>query len=465
MKRAINLFQRLITFSSKLSDADLATFSGSLYTALGHYGLACCQFMSTNYEKAANYFLLSIASLEKYLSNTDLVSDRLTLVSQDMALFDSLHFWKHLNISYDTDTALISTVLINSATASETLFASCLPLRCNPQPTPTSSSSSHHYSLLFDSYNWVLFCTLRFPRVLYSQAFTFTENFQLWIEKYSELLSRCPLPDSDPSWQLERQLTLHKLSLANLVVRCRFIERIELGEEERERSQEAIYSQLLHHTQAISRYFSTTAPNPIVVNFSSLVCWDCSQLYYLIVKYFFDKTKLRSFCVEDENLFNENYRLSHVVEQVVEIASLGLKETEKTLRRLVQEMEKMVQEVQQEGGVGVLEREERRDMELMRCNQLLTRTHETYIRQINIHVHRGLCAPDRIQAQRYFECGHTSREEYDRLVTPPLCPLLILSSSCSSSQVATLRELFGYRILPASYPAQLDCHSCTSSRY
>jgi hypothetical protein len=429
IKRAGDLFQRLVTFTNRFSEPDLFTPTSSLYASLVWYGRACTHFLAPRYQQARDSYQKCISHISKSLSITSTPAtcpQSLTLSSHNFLLYHALNLHKQLILRYDSaGTTQASTLLTQYLASLNATFAACLPLRFIDQ---TKDSLSLHYSILFESYLWSLYITLVLKNN--PETLRLCDEFYCWIEKYSDLIS-C-FPKTEPL-AIEGWVWIKKLTLTFLVVKTLVYNRLDCIDLE---IQEQLYSQLFLHSLELSQHFAN-APTPasvspvtptsailpaipeaslIVADFFTHVTWDCYEIFYLVTNYYFSISKLRTFQLDDHFLHNDNSEISHLTQRVVDLSSVSIKATARYLRLLHRHMVAIGEKY--DPFEPEFDRLKNKEEVKRYCSLVISKIHDATMCYMQLHFWRGLCAPDRAQGQRFFECCHTACEDYDRYPFP-----------------------------------------------
>lgn len=399
IKQSAELFQRVIAFSARFSDSELYTFLSSLYVSLSHYGLACCYFYLNQHQLARESYEKAILYILKFFSTSppfDSSPPQIAVSSQNILISDAILCQQESQLNYSPFLLQYDNIFSIFSTSMMKIFEICLPDR---SVTTSLTTLSFHYSILFDAYNWSLFFNFRAQK--YADLVIICDNFYCSIDKCVETISSFPqTQQTKESWAL-----LQQLSVGNFVIKCMAYDQLNCIDLD---IQDQNYSQLYHHTEELSKYLSSTVPISVVGTFDSLTTWDCYHTFFLVTQYYFRRSKVLLFQLDDNILHNDNYELYDITQKVLEMSSRGIKEIEKYLRLLDIQLEKVTMESinfpSPSHDIGFSDR----------CLRLLFKYQDAYLHLLKLHLYRGLCAGDRIQGQRFFECGHGSREQYYR---------------------------------------------------
>lgn len=241
------------------------------------------------------------------------------------------------------------------------------------------------------------------------------DDFSCYIEKYSQLISN--FTDNE-KFSIESWLWVKKLTILCLVVKCFVYNSLDCIDLE---IQKELYSQLFLQTQELSQHLSKTntpedrnnsGGGSVVGDFSTHVTWDCYEIFHLVTKYFFQNSKFKPFQLNDEILHNDNSEISPLMQQVVELSTGSIKATARYLRLLHCHMNQLGEKY--EPFTIEFSRLQNKEEVFRYSSLVISKLHEATMCYLQLHFWRGLCASDRAQGQRYFECCHTACEDYNQ---------------------------------------------------
>lgn len=451
IRRSIDLFQRLYSFSLHIIDIDKSdsTSSMNLYLVLSQYGIACCYFLLSQYQLSQESYYKCISHILNYLStfntenqlqesknqletetynsnnNSNVINSSLNifLTSENTFLYQSLSYFNKYSIGYEIKTTSLN---LPKNSKKKKFLLSCLDsfsshINSSLNFTPTNNSSNVNnlqlllYSILFDSYICSLYCSLSNEK--YMEVIEISDSFICGIEKFSEFIQTISSNSSiitTPTttsksvlYQIENQIIIEKLTLGSLLIKCWSYNQSNCIDLE---IQKEYYSQIYEHSKKLSESQEILINNydrdNLQVNIKNhLVTLEFYKIFFICAEYFLKQSKLKLFDLNDNVLHSENYELSDVCQHVVNICTIGIIESGKYLTH--------VTETEFDNLLNLIESNQNEIP--IQSFELISNIHYCYIDLLTLHLWRGLTVSSRSLGQRYFECGHTCCEEYTKL--------------------------------------------------